>query len=131
MFKIIISLFIVAQFMFNITCLAQEREINVNGHLLSLGGNERCVKQPVLALNKYLSQYDFRVEEGLGVYDDVRPFSKSYVKKLSSDFVSQGFLWPNGSDSLIAWMDFSGDGVCGFSASIDYGSSRPVTRMFL
>lgn len=81
-----------------------------------------------MALN--LVQYDPSSDPKDDLNDET-PRTAEEVKRARELLAEVGFVYPNGDESVITWMDFDGDGNCDFTVTVGVGGMRPIERMML
>lgn len=97
-----------------------------------VGLGARCHRQQFsrAELSTNLAQYDPSRDPRSDIRDET-PWSRSEIIEIKKQLVEDGFIYPNGEESVITWMDFDNDGVCDFTGTAGIGGMRSIDRMFL
>lgn len=82
------------------------------------------------SLGRNLAQYDASSDPRADIRDET-PRTKKEVEEIRSQLVEDGFVLPNGNNSVITWMDYDNDGICDFTATVGIGGARSTERMML
>lgn len=129
-------IFLIAMLLLGSVCAnagaIQPETLTVGPWRLALNFSEECTKPRISSgeLAKNLSQYDPSRDPRSDIRDET-PRSRREIAEIKKQLVEDGFVYPNGRESVITWMDFDLDGICDFTATVGIGGMRSTERMML